>query len=260
MKYDAIGSGYDSTRRPDPRIAERILALLEPRAGGHYLDVACGTGNYTNSLHDRGLDVVGIDQSKTMLDAARGKYPTMKWQQADVTKLPFPDGSFDGIICTQAIHHFSDLEAALCEIARVLRDGRLVIFRATRHQMRSYWLNAYFPEALGRAIDQQPSDHRLQSAFERAQLHVVMTEPWFVPADLVDLFLYSGKHNPGIYLNARVRRGISTFADLADADEVDRGLKRLKTDIASGAIAHVMAGYVSDAGDYQFVVAQPVQK
>jgi ubiquinone/menaquinone biosynthesis C-methylase UbiE len=47
MKYDAIGIGYDSTRRPDLRIAARIQALLEPRAGGHYLDVACGTGNYT---------------------------------------------------------------------------------------------------------------------------------------------------------------------------------------------------------------------
>ena len=76
-----------------------------------------------------------------------------------MTKLPFRDGSFDLIICTQAVHHFSDLEAAICEIARVLRGGRLVIFRATRQQMRSYWLNAYFPEALGRAIDQQLSDH-----------------------------------------------------------------------------------------------------
>jgi SAM-dependent methyltransferase len=260
MKYDTIGIGYDRTRRPDPRIAERILALLEPQAKGHYLDVACGTGNYTKSLYDLGLDMVGIDQSKTMLDAARAKYPTIKWQQADVTKLPFPDASFDGIICTQAIHHFSDLEAAVCEIARVLRGGRLVIFRATRHQMRSYWLNAYFPEALGRAIDQQPSDHMLLSAFDRAQLHVVTMEPWLVPTDPIDLFLYSGKHNPSLYLNARVRQGISTFANLADADEVDRGLQRLTNDIATGEIAHVMAGYVSGGGDYQFVVAQPVRK
>jgi ubiquinone/menaquinone biosynthesis C-methylase UbiE len=96
IKYDSIGIGYDATRRPDPRIAERIQALLEPAAGAHYLDVACGTGNYTHSLHALGLDVIGIDQSATMLDAARAKYPAVKWQQADVTALPFADGHFDG--------------------------------------------------------------------------------------------------------------------------------------------------------------------
>jgi ubiquinone/menaquinone biosynthesis C-methylase UbiE len=92
-----------TARRPDRRIAERILALSKPRAGGHCLDAPCGTGNYTSSLHALGLDVVGIDQSKTMLDAARAKYPAMPWQQAEVTALPFPDGHFDGIICRRSI-------------------------------------------------------------------------------------------------------------------------------------------------------------
>jgi SAM-dependent methyltransferase len=258
MKYDTIGIGYDATRRPDPRIAERILVLLEPAAGARYLDVACGTGNYTHSLHALGLDVIGIDQSTTMLDAARAKYPAIKWQQADVTALPFPDGNFDGAICTQAIHHFPDLDAAFREMRRVLKGGRLVIFTSTRDQMRCYWLNAYFPKALARATDQLPSDQQLRSAFDQAQLRVVVTEPWFVPSGPIDLFLYSGKHNPGLYLNDRVRKGISTFANLANADEMDSGLERLKDDIATGEIGHVMARYASDGGDYQFVVAQEV--
>jgi hypothetical protein len=46
MKYDTIGIGYDTTRRAGPRIAGRLLALLEPVAGGLYLDIACGTGNF----------------------------------------------------------------------------------------------------------------------------------------------------------------------------------------------------------------------
>jgi SAM-dependent methyltransferase len=256
MKYDMIGVGYDATRRPDPRIAKRILALLEPVAGGHYLDIACGTGNYTHSPHALGLDVIGVDQSMTMLDAARAKYPAIQWQRAEVTALPFPDGSFDGAICTQAIHHFPDLDAAFREMRRVLTGGRLVIFTSTRDQMRSYWLNAYFPNALGRAIDQLPSDQQLQAAFARAQLGVVATEPRFVPKDPVDLFLYSGKHNPSIYLDERVRKGISTFASLADANEVASGLARLGNDIATGEISRVMRSYPSTACDYQFVVAR----
>jgi hypothetical protein len=114
--------------------------------------------------------------------------------------------------------------------------------------MRCYWLNAYFPEALGRAIDQMPSGRRLQRAFDRAKLRIVTREPWFVPTDPVDLFLYAGKNNPNLYLNARVRQGISTFAKLADPQEVARGLVRLKHDVASGAIARVMARYASNAG------------
>lgn len=255
MKYDLIGTGYDTTRRPDPRITERILALLEPVAGGRYLDVACGTGNYTHSLHAKGLHVVGIDQSATMLKAAAAKYPTIEWQLADVADLPFPDQSFDGAICIQAIHHFSDLAAAFRETRHVLR-GRLVVFTSTRDQMRSYWLNAYFPNAMMRAIAQMPSDQSLRAAFHEAQLRVVATEPWFVPSDPIDLFLYSGKHDPSIYLDERVRKGISTFAELADSDEVAAGLALLEHDIASGEINQVVARYAADHGDYQFVVAQ----
>jgi len=256
MKYDAIGIGYDTTRRADPRIAERIFALLEPGPEGRYLDVACGTGNYTHCLHALGLEVVGIDQSATMLEAARAKYPDIAWQLADVEALPFADATFAGAICTQAIHHFPDLERAFREIGRVLTKGRLALFTSTRDQMRSYWLNIYFPDALARAIDQLPSDQRLRAALDQARFQVVTTEPWFVPDDPIDLFLYSGKHNPTLYLDERVRKGISTFANLADASEIESGLDRLKVDIASGEISRVTRDHESALGDYQFVVAR----
>jgi ubiquinone/menaquinone biosynthesis C-methylase UbiE len=260
MKYDTIGIGYDTTRRPDRRIAQRLFELLDPVRNGNYADIACGTGNYTQALHALGVQLVGIDGSCIMLHAARAKCPTISWHLANVTALPFPDGHFDGVICTQAIHHFSDLVGAFREIGRVLRVGRLVIFTSSRDQMRSYWLNAYFPNAMARAIDQLPSDQQLQAALESTKLRVVLTEPWFVPSDPVDLFLYSGKHNPSIYFNERVRQGISTFANLADSEEVAEGLTRLRNDIASGSIADVVARYSSDNGDYRFVVAQQVPK
>ena len=47
VKYDRIGDTYDFTRRPDPRIADRLNSLLGASAGAPVLDVACGTGNYT---------------------------------------------------------------------------------------------------------------------------------------------------------------------------------------------------------------------
>jgi ubiquinone/menaquinone biosynthesis C-methylase UbiE len=256
VKYDKIGVGYDTTRRPDPRIAERLYALLSPIPRGQYLDIACGTGNYTRCLHDLGVRMIGIDQSETMLEAARNKHRGITWRRADVTALPFPNSSFDGALCTQAIHHFPNLAAAFTEIRRVLRGGRLVIFGASRYQIRSYWLNEYFPRALKRAFDQQPSDDEIQAAVDKARLRLVEKEPWCVPTDPIDLFLYSGKHNPSIYLDEHVREGISTFASLADPDEVSRGLARLQADIDTGDISQVMVRYASKLGDYRFLVVE----
>jgi hypothetical protein len=48
--YDRIGIGYDTTRRPDPVIAERLGRHLAQDRSGNYLDIACGTENYTLTL------------------------------------------------------------------------------------------------------------------------------------------------------------------------------------------------------------------
>jgi ubiquinone/menaquinone biosynthesis C-methylase UbiE len=255
MKYDRIGIGYDTTRRVDPSIAARLVALLDADTGFRCLDVACGTGNYTNALSQLGLDMVGIDQSPTMLATARDKFPAISWRQADVTALPFADAVFAGAVCTLAIHHFGDIDAAVAEMLRVV-GGRIVIFTSTPEQMRQYWLNAYFPGIMERSIERMPSLARLAAAISRCDGEIVSIEPWFIPTEPIDLFLYSGKYKPEIYLDGRVRRGISSFAELGDAQEIADGLARLSGDIGSGAIASVMARFASDLGDYTFVTAR----
>jgi SAM-dependent methyltransferase len=255
-KYDEIGVGYDATRRPDPRIVGRLRALLRLETGGRYLDVGCGTGNYTVSLAASGLAMVGLDQSETMLGAARAKGPHVEWRRGDVDRLPFPDGTFRGAVCTLAIHHFSDLAAAFGEVYRVLGRGRFVIFTAMPEQMRGYWLGAYFPEALERSIRQMPALDAVSGALTGAGFRVAAVELWEVPPDPIDVFLYAGKHRPELYLDPAVRRGISTFAKLADAGEVEQGLARLRADIETGRVKDVMAAHAHDGGDYSFVVAE----
>ena len=49
-RYDTIGVGYDATRRADPYIAGRLAHHLAIGAESTYLDVACGSGNYTVAL------------------------------------------------------------------------------------------------------------------------------------------------------------------------------------------------------------------
>jgi ubiquinone/menaquinone biosynthesis C-methylase UbiE len=71
--YDRIGTHYDVTRRADPFLVTRLIDHLQPEPAGTYLDIACGTGNYTVAVAQTGMRVHGIDQSSRMIVAARQK-------------------------------------------------------------------------------------------------------------------------------------------------------------------------------------------
>src|SRR5262245_34389856 len=118
--YDRIGEGYDATRRADPHIAGRLAAHLGVSPEGRYLDVACGTGNYTAALASLGGCWHGVDASRAMIAAAERKAPSIAWRLADVEALPFDRGAFDGATCTLAVHHFASIPTAFGEIRRVL--------------------------------------------------------------------------------------------------------------------------------------------
>ena len=258
--YDRIGIGYDATRRADPGIVARLRHHLGADDAGAYLDVGCGTGNYTIALAQSGIRMTGIDASAVMLDEARRKaagVARLSWCQADVAKLPFADGQFAGALCTLAIQHFPDLGAAMAEVARVLDPGtgRLVLLTATPEQMARYWLNRYFPAMLARSIRQMPALGDVRAALGAAGLAITETEPFFVTPALQDLFLYSGKQRPELYLDPRFRAGISSFANLAKADETERGLAALAEDIDTGPIGEIIASADHDGGDCLFVAA-----
>lgn len=255
--YDRLGFRNDSTRSADPSITERVIRHLRMRPGGKCLDVACGTGNYTTAIaRGNDFEVFGLDRSKTMIDAARKKSSSVLWHVGDAEFLPFADDSFSGVLCTLGVHHFERLRAAVGEICRVLADGRFVVFTATPTQMKGYWLNEYFPLAMARSMKQMPTLHTLAGSMESVGLRRVYTEIYEVEEGLQDLFLYSGKARPETYLNSRVREGISTFASLADPEEVKEGCRRLAADIESGRVEEVMSAYRHGEGDYLFAVAE----
>jgi ubiquinone/menaquinone biosynthesis C-methylase UbiE len=254
--YDRIGLQYDTTRRADPYLVERLISHLNPVPHGEYLDMACGTGNYTVALARPDIRVYGVDQSQRMIAAAREKSPAVAWHLGNVEALPFRDGVFAGVLCTLAIHHFQALRPAFQEAFRVLAQGRFVLFTATAEQMRGYWLNAYFPTAMARSIVQMPTLPEIVHALREGGFTTIYLEPYQVRTDVQDFFLYSGKHWPEMYLDPHVRAGISTFAALADAAEVQDGCRRLSQDIQSGCIARVIARYQHTQGDYLFVVGE----
>ena len=169
--------------------------------------------------------------------------------------MPFRDNSFDGAICTMALHHLASLLPVFRETFRVIARGRLVIFTATAEQMRGYWLNEYFPVAMSRSTTQMPSLDVVLDSLTGAGFTLECTEKYDVLPDLQDLFLYAGKERPEFYLDEEMRRGISTFSTLSDPEELAAGCQRLSRDVASGRINEVAESYRNDGGDYIFVVA-----
>ena len=253
--YDSISSRYDATRRADPYIVDRIAGWLSLQEGCRYLDVGCGTGNYTVALAEKGGEWVGADLSAGMIAQARAKGLRSAWTLAKAEQLPYADGWFGGAICVLALHHFADTHRVFDEIYRVLGKGRLVVFTADPEQLREYWLNEYFPEAMMRSIEQMPSLKQITAGITGAGFCGAEIERYEVRDDLQDLFLYSGKYRPYLYLDQGFRVGISTFSGLAGRQEILDGCARLASDIEAGRFAEVANRYAGSLGDYMFIIA-----
>jgi SAM-dependent methyltransferase len=252
--YDKIGTGYDTTRKADSYITSRLLFHIQPETGRRYLDLACGSGNYTIALKISGLDICGIDISDKMLRLAQQKDPSIGWILGDVEAMPFPDTSLTGAFCVLAIHHLINLQKVFNELFRVVTD-RIVIFTSTAEQMEYYWLNEYFPEAMKKSIEQMPSNKTIEGALRKAGFSQILWDPYEIKDNLQDFILYIGKHRPEMYLDPKTRQGSSTFSSLADPEEVKRGCDLLKADIRSGRIIKITEAYHTNIGDYVFVIA-----
>ena len=260
-KYDKIGIDYNATRKADPFLVGRLMHHLNPKKGQHFLDIGCGTGNYTIALHKKGIRFTGIDPSSEMLKIAQTKNKTINWKKGKVEHIPFLENTFDGAIATLTTHHWTDLETGFQELFRVLKPGgNLVIFTSTPKQMKGYWLNHFFPKMVEDSILQMPDFELVESGLQKAKFHISAIEKYFVKPDLQDLFLYAGKHNPILYLNDQVRQGISSFSSLAHHNEVESGLMQLKKAIDSKTINGIIESYQNTEGDYLFISAtKPIE-
>jgi len=105
----------------------RLVSDMVAIDRGLVLDVACGPGTYGRRVASAERRVYGIDLSLGMLrqgrrlSAREGRH--MHFARAHVEQMPFPDRTFDAVICGGSLHLFPDTGRALREIARTARSG-----------------------------------------------------------------------------------------------------------------------------------------
>ena len=142
--YDRRASEYDEWYRGIGQYAERdrpgwhdevdaLAGALAALPSARTLDVACGTGFLTRHLPG---EVVGLDQSESMLDEARRQAPNAEFVQGDALDLPFEDGSFGRVFAGHFYGHLEDAdrERFLTE-ARRLAPELVIVDSALREHV-----------------------------------------------------------------------------------------------------------------------------
>jgi ubiquinone/menaquinone biosynthesis C-methylase UbiE len=160
--YQLQGSAPQQYERANvPRIliphTKRVFEHVTLQAGDRVLDAACGTGVVTRVAVEQFnhlASIVGIDINPGMLEVARTHTPStdipIEWREGDVCALPFPNDSFEVVLCQQSLQFIPDKLRALQEMRRVLVPSGRLVFTAWSEP---FPLNAALAGALKRHVN-----------------------------------------------------------------------------------------------------------
>jgi ubiquinone/menaquinone biosynthesis C-methylase UbiE len=169
---------------------ERIAEIVRGMDAPVVLDAGCGAGHVSMAVAPWSARVVACDLTEAMLEqvailARERDVTNIETRRADVTHLPFADGSFDVVITRYSAHHWHEPVAALRECRRVLKPGGLLLLDdivAPDAPALDTWLQTI--EYL-----RDPShvrDHSVaqwQALFEQAGMQATVAGTWPVPLD-----------------------------------------------------------------------------
>jgi ubiquinone/menaquinone biosynthesis C-methylase UbiE len=146
--HDAVAKSYHAFFSAVTALATNpLLAAVRLRPGTRLLDVGSGPGALAAEAANRGARSVGVDLSPRMVELAQRLYPAIEFREADVEHLPFPDHTFDAVVCAFGLGHFPLPELAVAECVRTLSPGGRIAF-AWWHDPARQRIQGIFREAI----------------------------------------------------------------------------------------------------------------
>jgi ubiquinone/menaquinone biosynthesis C-methylase UbiE len=137
--FDGVATERNAIFRSNPVLdyeqqvrSRAVLDLLAAAPGDIVLDVGCGNARDLIPILHAGARVVGIDLSEGMIrqaraDLAAARFRDVELAVGDATRLTYPNESFGKLLCSEVIEHIPDADAALGEMARVLKPGGTLV-------------------------------------------------------------------------------------------------------------------------------------
>lgn len=131
-RWEGIRVGYVYKKE------EELFKQLLMKEELNVLDLACGSGRYTEMLNSE--KYVGLDFSPAMLKLAKQRYPENQFILADAFHLPFKEEVFNQVFASRFIHHHPDLRDFYHEVSKVLFKNGVFIFDITHKLSLPYIL------------------------------------------------------------------------------------------------------------------------
>ncbi len=124
--WSPLKAGLYSLFYGSPKSNIAVVDFAELTGEDRFLDVGCGPGAALEHAAATGAEVAGIDPSPSMVARAARRVPTAHVQVGSAEEIPFPNDHFSVVVNISSFHHWSDREAGLSEILRILAPGGML--------------------------------------------------------------------------------------------------------------------------------------
>lgn len=137
-----------------------IEIILDNILGVTILDAAAGKGYLVEKIKEKtGKNITALD-----IIIQKTKRRDIKWVEGSLTEMPFPDNSFDTVLCTHALEHIKDVKMALNELRRVCKKRLIIVVPRQREYLYTADLHINF----------YPYKYNVEKLFENRQVDIAL--------------------------------------------------------------------------------------